>query len=223
MKRIGISLILGIIIGIVGLLSLQNFIQNSCYGLPQSFCQSARMVIPGGIYIPPVERVQALSRLTTTRYNYAQIVTGQREMPAWLAALYGDGLVMVAVGRIDAGIDVSQITEEDISYDASTNTLSLTLPAPTIQNCFLDENLSYTVERNTAFFGQPMTNLEDSVRQFAVREFRDKAIEEGILEDATIEAEAVLSEFLGIVGSDTEVKLIFEDLIPDAEYPDSCR
>lgn len=223
MKRIGISLIIGIIIGIVGILSLQSFIRNSCFGMPSDFCQSARMVIPGGIYIPPVERIQALSRLTTTRYNYAQIVTGQREMPAWLGSLYGDGLVMVAVVHIDAGIDVSQISEEDIAYDSATNILSLTLPSPTVQNCFLDENLSYTVERNTAFFAQAMTNLEDDVRQYAVREFRDKAVEEGILEDAKLEAEAVLSEFLGIVSEDITINLIFEEPILDADFPDSCR
>lgn len=223
MKRIGISLIIGIIIGIIGILSLQSFIRNSCFGMPSNFCQSARMVIPGGIYIPPVERVQALSRLTTTRYNYAQIVTGQREMPAWLAGLYGDGLVMVAVGHIDAGIDVSQMSEEDIAYDSETNTLSLTLPFPTVQNCFLDENLSYTVERNTAFFGQAMTNLEDDVRQYAVREFRDKAIEEGILDDAKLEAEAVLTEFLGVVSEDVTISFIFDDPIVDTEHPDSCR
>lgn len=223
MKRIVISLVVGMIIGIVGILSLQGFVRNSCFGLPDAFCQSARMIIPGGIYVPEVERVQALSRLTTTRYNYAEIVGGQVDMPAWLATLYGDGLVMVAVGHIDAGIDVSQITEEDIVYDAETNTLSLTLPSPTIQNCFLDENETYTVERNTAFFAAGVTNLEDHVRQYAVRQFRDEALEEGILEDSKAEAEAVLSEFLGVVSSDVEIELIFEDPIADAEYPDSCR
>jgi hypothetical protein len=223
MKRIGISLIIGIIIGVVALLSLQSFVRNSCFGMPESLCKPARMVVPGSIYVPLVERIQALSRLTTSRYNYANIVTGQREMPSWLSTLYGDGLIMVAVGHIDAGLDVKQISEEDIAYDTASNTLSLTLPAPTLQNCFLDENLSYTVQRNTALFASPMTNLEDDVRQYAVREFRNKAVEEGILEDAKREAQTTFSEFLGMVSNNVNIALIFEEPLADIEYPESCR
>ena len=223
MKRNLVSLIVGIIIGIFGILSLQSFVRNNCFGLPPSLCQPARIIIPGGIYIPSVERVQDLARLTTTRYNYSQIVTGQVNMPAFLASLYGDGLVMVAVGHIDSGIDVSQISEEDIVYDAETNTLSLTLPAPTLQNCFLDENLSYIVERNTAIFSAGFDNLEDQVRQYAVRQYRDQAIEDGMLDEAKAEAETVLREFLGLVSSDVEIELLFKDSIADAEYPDSCK
>lgn len=223
MKRIIISLVVGIIIGIVGILSLQSFVRNSCFGLPASFCQPARMIIPNDIYIPPVERIQALSRLTTTRFNYSEIVTGQVDMPAWLATLYGDGLVMVAVGHIDAGIDVSQITQEDVSYDAATNTLSLSLPAPTIQNCFLDENQSYTVQRNTAIFASGVTNLEDQTRRYAIRQYRDRAIENGILDEAKTKVDTVLKEFLGIVSSDVQIEISFKEPLADATYPDNCR
>src|SRR5690606_14871902 len=119
----------------------------------------ANVDIPDEIYIPPVDRVQALSELTTTRYDYAEVNWGQNNMPAWLSTLYGDSVVMVVVGTIEAGIDVSQSTEEDIVYDEATSTMIINLPAPVLQSCFIDESQSYVVERATALFAQPMANL----------------------------------------------------------------
>src|SRR4051812_38354366 len=49
-----------------------------------------------------LEKVQNLSQLTTTRFNYSSIVTSQRDLPSILAGLYGDKLVMVAVGHVNA-------------------------------------------------------------------------------------------------------------------------
>jgi hypothetical protein len=185
---------------------------------------SAQITLPANIYIPDVERVQALTQLTTTSYNYADVQGGQRDMPAWLAALYGDSVVMVTVGIIEAGIDVSQITEEDIMFDETSNSLVLNLPAPTLQSCYLDENQSYIVQRDTAAFGVPLANLEDIVRQRALLDYRDRAIEEGILDTARTEAEATMREFLGvIVGEEVNLVIQFDAPIPNTPLPATCQ
>lgn len=182
------------------------------------------LTIPTNIYIPDVERIQTFARLTTTSYNYADVQGGQRDMPAWLAALYGDSVVMVTVGIIEAGIDVSQISQEDILFDESSNTLALQLPAPSLQNCFLDENQSYIVQRNTATFGVPLANLEDEIRQQALLDYRDRALEEGILATAQTEAENVMREFLGIVlNAETTLLIQFDAPLPDAPLPATCQ
>jgi hypothetical protein len=185
-------------------------------------CSSARLPVPPpGIYVPTVERVQALSQLTTTRYNYANIITGQTDMPAILSRLYGESLVMVAVVHIDAGIDVSQITEQDIVYDEAAQTVTITLPAPTLQDCFLDEGESYVAQRQTGVFALPSPTLDTTTRRYALAQFRDKAIEDGILNDAAAEAVAVVSEFLGTV-SEAQIIVNIEPATANAPLPETC-
>lgn len=184
-------------------------------------CSAARLPVPKNIYVPTVERVQALSQLTTTRYNYSNIVTGQTDMPAFLDSLYGESLVMVAVVHINAGIDISEIIEEDIVYDDVTDIVTITLPAPTLQDCFLDEGQSYIADRQSGIFAQPSTNLDTTTRRFALAQFRDQALEEGILADAALEAESVLSEFFAVT-SDVEFTIIVEPINPDAPLPETC-
>jgi len=187
--------------------------------------QPHEIEIPDNVYIPPVERVQALFELTTTRYNYAEVTTSQRDMPAWLSALYGDSLIMVVVGTIEAGIDVSQVTEEDIVYDEVNRTLTVTLPPPTLQSCFLDESQSYVVRRETAVFADPLDNLEDELRQRVLVYYRDTALEEGILQDAETEARASLSELLSVLVNDETVtiNIVFEAQATEPVYPASCQ
>lgn len=181
--------------------------------------------IPENIYIPTVERIQTLSELTTTQYNYAEVTSGQRNMPAWLSTLYGDSVVMVVVGTVEAGIDVSQITEDDVLYDAETKILTVTLPAPVLQSCFLDESQSYIVRREIAAFADPMDNLEDTLRHQALTYYRDTALEEGILVDAENDARATLSELLSILVNDETVtiNIVFDAPLLEPVLPASCQ
>lgn len=188
----------------------------------------ARVVgVPDDVYIPPVERVQSLSELTTTRYNYADVTAGAIDMPGWLSVLYGDSVAMVIVGTIEAGVDVSQITAEDITFTEVNQTLTVTLPAPVLQSCFVDESQSYVVRRDTAVFAVGMDSLEDTVRQNALVAYRDQAIEEGILADAEVDAAASLEELLSVLVNDESVRVqvIFEDPIPAETLvlPTSCQ
>src|SRR5450432_1626343 len=113
-----------------------------------------------------LDRIQALSELLTTRYNYSSLVTSQRDMPGILGGLYGDKLLMVAVGHVNAGIDMSKINISDITQ--AGDTMTITLPAAHLEDCFLDEQASYVVERDTGVFARPAPNLDTEARRFAV-------------------------------------------------------
>src|SRR5690606_38453771 len=106
-SKVLVWLILGIIVGGALLFSVDYFLGRPAayFCSATGLCSPARLPVPNNIYVPDVERVQALSALTTTRYNYANIVTGQTQVPGLLDRLYGESLVMVAVVHIDAGID----------------------------------------------------------------------------------------------------------------------
>lgn len=227
---LGCSLILVLLLGGTVLLGIDSVFKGftDFFNLPAvnfSIGDPAQIDIPEEIYIPPVERVQALSELTTTRFNYAEVTSGQRNMPAWLSALYGDSLVMVVVGTIEAGIDVSQITQEDIIYDEATRELTVMLPAPVIQSCFLDESQSYVVRRETAVFADPLDNLEETLRRDALVYYRDTALEEGILVDAEADASTALRELLSILVNDETVtiNIVFEQALTDTVFPSTCQ
>lgn len=226
---LGVSIVfIGLIIGVLYLGAQSVFNEFTGFmRFPSINLNGApgEVFIPKNIYIPPVERVQALSELTTTRYNYAEVSTAQREIPQWLSLLYGDSVVMVLVGTIEAGIDISQITEEDIAYDEASEILTVTLPAPSLQTCFLDESQSYVVTRDTAIFSDTIDNLEVTLRRNALIHYRDIAVEEGILIDAETEARASLSELLEILVNDETVTINIAFDVPPLEpiIPGSCE
>lgn len=147
------------------------------------------------ITLPSVEPFNELSQLTTMRYNYANIVTISTEMPPALQALYGSSLALVAVGHIEAGVDMGQMTQEDIAYDGETRTLTLNIPAPTLTTCYLDTQRTYVADQRTGVFASNQPRLNDESRRYALRRFRDMAQEEGILADAQAKAEAVVKGF----------------------------
>jgi len=185
-------------------------------------CSPPTVEVPPDIYVPTVERVQALSQLTTTRYNYSHIVTGQTDMPGILATLYGESLVMVAVGHIQAGIDVSSITADSVVYDEINNQLTVSLPAPTLQDCFLDEGESYIVERKSGLFAQPSPAIDTATRRYALRQFLTMALEDGILEEARTQAVAVMSGLIGdLTQADVQIEIAPAD--PNAPLPDTCQ
>lgn len=172
-----------------------------------------------------LERVQELSQLTVTRYSFSNIVSSEVEMPGVLAALYGQKLVMVAVGNIDAGVDLSVLTQEDIVL--SEGVLTLTLPPVSLQNCFLNEGDSYVLSRETGVFAQPSLNLDDASRQFALHQFRDQALEKGILSDSETRAKETVERFLELFVTLSDeirsVNIITTPADPAAEMPLSCQ
>lgn len=212
-------IVAALLIGLV----LSQFIDLSPYfswwGRP------AYIEVPDDVFIPEVEHLRSLAELTTTQYNYAEVVTGQRNMPGWLSSLYGDSAIMVIVGTIEAGIDISLLSEADIVHNEETQTLSITLPAPELQNCFLDETKSYVVSRDTAIFADTMDNLEDSLRQNALHHYRDLALEEGILVDAANAADTALRGLLNILVDDAEItiQIDFSEPPVDSVLPDNCQ
>lgn len=167
-----------------------------------------------------LERIQALSQLTTVRYNYSSLVTTERDMPPILAALYGERQIMVAVGHVNAGIDLSQLTPDNIVRDGQT--VTITLPPPALQDCFLNEQDSYIVSRDTGIFARPASNLDTEARRYAVEQFRSMALEKGILNDVKIQADEVIRGLTSMLDEVSSVNIIIPHPDPDAPLPETC-
>lgn len=175
------------------------------------------------ITVPVVERIQNLQELKTIRYNFSNIVESAVEMPPLLASLYGENVILVAVGHIEAGIDLDLLSQEDVIFEDGT--MTITLPVPQILSCFLDEGLTRVVERNRGLFAPTNVELDNSVRRFALEQFLTLAIEDGILLDAANQGESTIRQLVTL-GLDDEAELdlniIFADPDPSASLPDTC-
>jgi hypothetical protein len=168
-----------------------------------------------------LESIQALAELTTVRQNFSGVVTSEVEMPDWMQFLFGQRQVLVVGGDIEAGINLGAIRSTDVFvYEDS---IAIQLPAPTLQSCALNEQQTYIADIDTGLFAEPAGNIDPDARRYAIAQFRDGALEAGILEQAQEEARAVISQFLLTSNPDLErVDVTFAPANPTAPLPANC-
>lgn len=170
-----------------------------------------------------LDSVRQLSELTTVEYNFSQIITSERELPPILQALYSDKLVYFAVGRIQAGVDLSSLQSEDVVIN--NRMLTIILPPPALLDCFIDEGASGVISRDTGVFASPAPNIESEARKTALVHFRKLSVEEGILDRANDEAKTTLETFLGllpITGVEVVEVITQEPDLANLKLPTSC-
>ncbi|MCC6614688.1 MAG: DUF4230 domain-containing protein [Anaerolineae bacterium] len=168
-----------------------------------------------------LERIQALAELTTTRYNFSGLVTSERQMPPLLQLIYGERQVLVAVGTIEAGVDLRHLTSDSIQLVG--NTMQITLPPAQLQSCAIDESKTYVMQRDTGIFAPESLSLDSDARRFAIAQFRDQALESGVLQQAQDEARTVITQMMLATNPAIErVDITFT--VPEATVtmPDSC-
>jgi hypothetical protein len=142
------------------------------------------------------DSVQRLSTLVTTRMNYSSVITSEVDMPEFLRLLYGQRQVLVATGHVTAGIDLTQLQTTDITL--SDGAITLRLPPPELLDCFLDEGATYVAAQDTGIFARDLPTMDQDSRRYAVEQFRQQALEGGILAMAQEQAASVIEEFVGL-------------------------
>ena len=165
-----------------------------------------------------LNKIQALSALTTTRYSFSTIITTETDMPDWLKTLYGQKQVMVAVGYITAGIDMTKAKASDVQIGES---IALTLPAPTLQDCILDEGKTYIAALEKGLFAPTNPTIDQQSRQFAIQQLRQSAINGDILTEAQTQAQTAITNFVELVGVNN-IQITFAPADPNTPLPESC-
>ena len=144
-----------------------------------------------------INEVRALARLETIQYSIEKVVTGETGQGT-LGFVMGDRLLFVGHGTVIAGIDMSKLNPEDMRFE--NGVLTVRLPPAEVFIATLDNEKSYVYDRDTGILAKPDVNLETMVRQRAEEEILKAAIEDGILEQAQINAEAYLFKFFAALG-----------------------
>jgi len=144
-----------------------------------------------------VKEVQGLSRLETAAYTIEKIVTAESQQGA-LAFLLGDRLILVAHGQVIAGVDLEDLSEDDVRVDGD-GVVHVSLPEAEVFVAALSSEESYVFDRDTGILGQKV-DLETQARQAAESEIRRAALEDGILDMAQQNAEVTVRRLIRTLG-----------------------
>ena len=145
--------------------------------------------------ITVVQQVQTLSDLVTVKYVMQKVEIVDSPPESTLGKfIQGDNKVLLlALGVVKAGIDLKQITPDDVTI--SGRNISIKLPPPRITDAYLDDSQTKVIERTTGFLRSLDKDLEQTTRQNAVDDIRRAAQQNGILNDATDRARLELRSF----------------------------
>jgi len=205
LRTLGILLLVGILLGGGLIIALRSITQKTLaplYDASHSMqTQVAKVLHPTPTILPDpvtiVHKINTLARLETIQYTLEKIITAEVGQEVF-GKLFGDQLLLVAHGEVIAGVDLSQLLVEDVNLEEGL--LRIKLPEAEIFVVRLDNQKSYIYDRQTGIFTKGDKDLETQARQAAEKEILETAIDDGILEQARINAEAYLLRFLNSLG-----------------------
>jgi hypothetical protein len=128
------------------------------------------------------------------------------------------------VVEIQAGTDLTNLRESDVVYDEETNTYTITVPQPHLTSCNVYEDSSRYDRQMPLSLSTCMRHTDNEFKVLGeyqvVGNMRQRAIAEGILEQARTENEDTLVSFLSVI-TDSEIVLKYGD--EDPVHSDTCN
>jgi hypothetical protein len=207
----GASLVLTVLIlvvvgSIIGSCYLAYGMMTSVADLPGRVIGGVREALESGdptySTLPPViEQLKPLSRLETEEFFLSTVVEATK--PRLVGGLGEEKLVLIACGRVTAGVDLSKIQEDDIHSEESKVTINL--PPAEVFSTALDEDSGCTrvYDHSHPVLTEPSKELGTEARQKALEGFRQTALENGILEKAYTRAQEEIARLLLLAGYET--------------------
>ncbi len=132
----------------------------------------------------------------------------------------GFGANHVAQGTIEAGIDLTRVTANDVTYNAASDTYTLTLPSAQLTSCRVDFIRQY--DRTSTACSVDWDQARLLANYTSLVEFRDDALSGGILDRAQQEARLVLGNFVELL-TGSNVEITFRTPDGTAALPPSCQ
>ncbi len=168
--------------------------------------QVSQMLNPTPTIIPDpvtyIYEIRSLARLETIQYSVEKVITAEQNQGTF-DFLFGDRMLFVAHGTVIAGIDMEKIQPGDMAL--SGEVLNVRLPATEVFIATIDNDKSYVYTRETGILTKQAIDLETLARQSAEDEIRKAALEDGILQQAQVNAESYLLKFFTALGYKTVI------------------
>lgn len=159
-----------------------------------------------------VQGIHRLNDLATVKYTTQVLVTEEENteifrqpLPEFLT---GEKLLLVAVGEVDAGVDLDELKPDDVRVVGDT--VMIDLPDARILDSSLDEDKTRLYDRDRGLFRiRGNDELIEEARRDAEYRMVEAARENGILDKAQNNAQASIRTLVTSLGYD-EVKFIRE-------------
>lgn len=150
--------------------------------------------------------VQSLARLQSVSFHMERIVDlTRKEQTLWGLVETNDNILLVAVGDVEAGIDLGKLKEEHVVVDPAAKKVTIRLPPAEVFAARLDNDRTYVHSRRTDVLGRPDVQLESEARKRAERSIHDGALEAGILKHAQDSAAATVRSLALSLGYDVVI------------------
>jgi hypothetical protein len=208
------------LIAIVPLVIVVGYVANlvSNFSLPQIVApQTARVTSSASV----VQGIRPLGQLTSISAQFAK--AGVNVRVRWGVGNVCDVTAShTAQGTIEAGVDLTKFTDKDVTYHEAEDVFIIELPPPSLTNCIIDPiaTQQYSLVGRTPVCWVDSDEMRRLASYDALNDFRDDAVEGGILERAASQTELLITSFVsGITGSD--VIVTFKP--GQAALPPSCR
>ena len=146
-----------------------------------------------------VTQVRELNRLETASMRVVHVGTITQTYKLVPNALGGDEITFLATGDVIAGIDLSQLRQEDV-WRSPDGTINLRLPPSQILVSRVDNEQSRVLTRKTGVLRRADIDLETRARQHAEANIRAEALKRGILNLAADNGEKKMAELLRTLG-----------------------
>jgi len=146
-----------------------------------------------------VEGIRELDQLATVRWTESVPVTRESGGDVWERLFDGEKVLLIATGNVQAGVDLGDIHQDDVSVDGDTVTIDL--PEAEILSASLDEETTRVYDRDFSPLNlRPDDDLVEEARLRAVEQISASARENGILDTAEANAEDSIRAFVSTLG-----------------------
>jgi Protein of unknown function (DUF4230) len=145
--------------------------------------------------------VQDLARLESASFHMERVI----DLTDKQSHLFGliqaeDAILLVAVAKVSAGIDLQKLTTADVVVDPVAKSAKITLPAPEVFHAELDNSKTYVHTRHTGALATRQENLETRARQEAERTLVEAALQAGLLARASENARRAVESVVHALG-----------------------
>jgi len=153
-----------------------------------------------------VTQVRELNRLETASMRVMHVGTITQSYKLVPNAMAGDEITFLATGDVIAGIDLSQLRQEDV-WRSPDGTINVRLPPAQVLVTRVDNQQSRVLNRKTGLLRRGDVDLETRARQRAEANIRSEALKRGIVKLAGDNAEKKMAELLHTFGAE-KVRII---------------
>ena len=152
-----------------------------------------------------IQQVQGLSQLVTVKYVLEKVVILEDPKYVGVFPLGDNRIVLLAHGIVKAGVDLSQLKDDDLKISGTK--ISVNLPKATLTDAYLVDKDTQVIDFKTGLLRTFDKDLEKTARLQALTDIQRTARQGDILKEADERARLQLTNLLRLLGfTDVEVR-----------------